>query len=154
MLEAKNKHLEEQMKPDVLWNSLIQVCQYGLYKLKYSWQKFVLHISVKIETVKNSLLEIFWPCGRNIIFIKNFVIKGKRLINPKGNRWSPSNPNIEISPNGLMADDKTRHRDYLQHVYAIKEFSLSVALCREDNFPGGVFFYYEVTQNTFMSYEL
>jgi hypothetical protein len=46
-----------------------------------------------------------------------------------------------ISPDGLQVDSIAP----FLHVFAEKGFAISGALCRKDNFPGTIMYYYEVT---------
>jgi hypothetical protein len=70
------------------------------------------------------------------------ILKDKKLANPNGNRWEEETE-IQISEDGLNA---TIDADKWHNVVAEKEFCLSVEHCREDNFPGLIFYYFEVTQ--------
>jgi hypothetical protein len=63
-----------------------------------------------------------------------------RLRNPQENAWR-SNAEMTISNGGLNAINHTNGR---LNIYAEKGFPLSGTEYRKDDFPGTIFYYYEV----------
>jgi hypothetical protein len=62
------------------------------------------------------------------------------LCNPNENGWDASNPETEITPDGLKIT-----RGHFQHILAEKGFTISGQDLRSDLFPGTILYYYEVT---------
>jgi hypothetical protein len=81
-------------------------------------------------------------CLTNYKLMK-LVFKGKKVGNPKRNRWEQATSDTMVSEDGLNATNTT---EFYGHCFAEEEFGLSVADCREDNFSGIIIYYFEVTQ--------
>jgi hypothetical protein len=71
------------------------------------------------------------------------AFKGKKVGNLKANRWEQALSDAKISEDGLSATNTT---EFYGHCFAVEEFGLSVADCREDNYSGIIIYYFEVTQ--------
>jgi hypothetical protein len=69
--------------------------------------------------------------------------QSKRLCNPEKNGWKVPNTDAIISSNGLLACYNTGE---WHNVFSKKGFPISGELCRKDNFPGTILYYFEVTQ--------
>lgn len=82
-----------------------------------------------------------FSCYKNIFNWLKCKFQSKRLMNPQQNEWEVSNTGAIISFNGLCVSVNT---GFEQHVFARQGFPISGELCRPDNFPGTVVYYFEV----------
>jgi hypothetical protein len=67
-------------------------------------------------------------------------MKTKRIRNPKGNGWEKGNTTATIL--GLKAHNPNKCG---RLVFAIEGFAISPEICRKDEFPGTILYYFEVT---------
>jgi hypothetical protein len=72
--------------------------------------------------------------------VNNYRIKTKRVRNPTGNRYNGTNTRATVAADGLSVNI----RNGFPNVFAVQPFLISGPLCRADEFPGTICYYYEV----------
>jgi hypothetical protein len=76
--------------------------------------------------------------------------KNKQVNNPRGNVWNAKKTKAKISANGLEAGN---NKAEWRNVYALKGFRIRGQHSRNDNSPGTIVYYYEITQTDWAFYE-
>jgi hypothetical protein len=77
-------------------------------------------------------------------FLLNYNFKTKRLQIPKANYWNRCNKEAIICPqDGLTAANASIKEAV--NVSAMEGFPIAAELCRNDEYPGTIVYYFEVT---------
>jgi hypothetical protein len=73
------------------------------------------------------------------------ALKDKKIGNPQENRWAKKTDPMVIV-NGLNATNNCKI--YHKNCFAVKEFCFTAAACRENDFPGIIIYYFEITKTS------